>query len=295
MTLPGEGVAFTVERHADREAWLEARRRGIGGSDAPALWGCGFDSPMGVYADKRALRSDSDAEWLEIGALLEPAIRALYVRRTARAVDYPGEHVILRSLRWPFLSVSIDGAVADEVRDGRGLLEIKNRGGFARWDDGVPLAVQVQAQHGLAVTGWAWASCCALLGGNRFAWADAERDQAFIDLHIERCRRLWECVEKAEPPEADDTEATATALRAIYGRDNGAIVDLDERAARWTDNWIEAGEEAADAARAGRRYENKLRRAIGAAQSARLPDGRTLTLKTQKNEIRVLRVKGKEK
>jgi predicted phage-related endonuclease len=295
LPLPGEGSAFTIERHPDRAAWLATRRQGIGGSDASGLWLPGkHSSPLMVYADKRGLRDEGeDSIVAMVGRALEPGLRTIYGQVTTRRVDYPGEHVILRSLRWPWMFASLDGVTFDDVRPSPAPLELKNRGGYASWDEGIPLLIQLQMQHQLAVTGWDWASGMGLLQGNKPAWQDIERDERWIAAHVTRCADLWARIKDGEPPEADDSEATAEALKLLYRRDDGEEIALDDKAARWAANWDEAGDEEKDAAQAGRRYENKLRRAIGTAARGRLPDGSVIDLKTQKDGKRVMRWKAK--
>lgn len=304
--LPGEGVDFTVTVYRDRPAWLDGRRQTIGGSDAPALWRaeCArggvkvYGSPLSVYCDKRGLAPEmDDNQALRAGRFLEPAIRAWYADDAGRRVLYPGPFTILRSLRWPWMAVSLDGAALDEVRVGPGALELKNRGarkgGFGEWADGLPLWLQVQMQHAMAVTGWGWASGAGLLGGNRLAWADLERDDRFIAAHVERCRVLSERVEQGDPPDADDSEASADALRALFPADDGQEVQMPLGADLWAAAWAEAGKDEASAEAARRHFENKIRRAVGAAARGVLPDGSVLDLKTQKDGKRVLRWKGK--
>jgi len=295
VTLPVDLMAFTVERYADRVEWLAARRQGIGGSDAPGLWlPSKHTSPLAIYADKRGLRDDDgDSTVLMVGRALEPGLRTIYGHVTGRLVEYPGECVIYRSTRWPWMLASLDGVTFDDARPSPAPLELKNRGGYASWDEGIPLPIQLQMQHQLAVTGWDWASGLGLLQGNRPAWQDIERDDRWIAAHVERCRVLMERVAAGEPPDADDSEATADALRALYAADNGAEVVLSEDALRWAQTWRESGEDRDTADTARTWAENKLRRAVGDAARGRLPDGTVIDLKTQKDGKRVLRWKGK--
>lgn len=275
---------------ASRDEWLEARRGGIGGSEAPAVWGI-KGSPLGLYARKRGLVPEQeDNEDMELGRLLEPVLRQLYERRTGRRVEYPGPHVVHRSERWPWMCVSLDGIAHDEVLATPGPLECKWRS-FERWEDGVPLEVQIQVQHALAVTDSLWGSACALTG-RTFVWMDIERDEAFIAKHVERCRVLWEQIQAGEPPQADATEDAAEALRHIYGgKDSGVTVELDHRAAKWAATWEEAKEDRDRAEEAARWAESKIRRQIGEARAGRLPDGSLLDINRQRNGVSVLRWK----
>lgn len=286
--LPGLGVDFTVESYPTREAWRAAKR--IGSGDAPSLWGYGFSSPLAIFEERRALRAERDVpEYVEIGELVEPVIATLYERRTGDRVSYPGPFVLLRSLRWPFMGASLD-RVIDRLGAPVGLLEAKNRG-RERWDDGVPLGVQIQMQHAMAVTGWTWGAGAVISFGSQFRWADVARDDPFIAAHVARCERLWRAIEDGEPPPIDDSEETAAALRRLYPKDDGRTVELPDECAGWAKTWAEAKEDADTAETAARWAESKLRRYIGEATAGRLPSGELLVLKTQKDGKRILRRK----
>ena len=67
--------------YSDRQAWLDARRGGIGGSEAASLYHLGFNPPLGVYLDKTIALPEiggkkAPTRAMEMGIRLEPTIRA---------------------------------------------------------------------------------------------------------------------------------------------------------------------------------------------------------------------------
>lgn len=282
--------AFVVHRCASDAEWALVRRQGIGGSEAAAVWGADvspYTSPLAIYAAKVALEDDApfDAEWLEVGRELEAPIARLYERRTGRKLRDLGRRTVLRSARWPWMQATLDRVVTDpaRARGDRGCLECKNRGVFALddFEDGVPLHVQLQVQHQLAVTGYRWGSVAALVGGNRFHWLDVARDDELIALHVERCRVLWqEHVERRAPPAADGSEATRDALQRLYREREGVEVQLSAAAAVWALEYHAATKDLKDAEKRRDEAANQLRAHIGEASVGRLPDGSGFSYRT---------------
>ena len=215
---------------SDRAKWLEARRSGIGGSDAPAILGLSrFGSPLSVYASKLGAVPDEDqeSELLAWGRFVEGPMMQRFTEETGRAADLFGQ--LVRNIERPWLMATPDGLQRDPNRDGElGLVECKfTVYRVSDWADGVPAHVNAQVQHSLAATGLTYASVLVLLHGYQFRWADVERDDAFIDgVLLPELAEFWRRVESREPPAPDASEATRKALAALYPEDTGATVEL---------------------------------------------------------------------
>lgn len=277
---------FTVERYASRDEWLRARRTGVGGSDAPALWDFGFSRPWSLWAEKRGLLApaDDEADYLRIGARMEPVIADEYAYQTGRRLVDPGRTVLLRSRRWPWMIVSLDRvAYAPHETAGPGVLECKNRnvGAWGDWNEGIPGAVQVQVQHALAVTGWSWASAATIVGGSRFRFYDITPIPDFIEEHVAECRAFMRLVETGEEPEATGHESDGRALRLLYPGDSGEEIPLDDEAVRQAEVLAAAKRERKAAEEREEAAENWFRQRMGAATFGRLPDGRIAQLRTE--------------
>lgn len=282
-----DGAEFSVEVYQDVPAWAQARGRGIGGSDAAAVWGvCPWSSPFSLWCDKvHGVRDMQSEEWLEIGHELEVPIARLYSKRTGHRAVNAGKNVLIRSKKWDWMTYSLDFAIYEgAANENPGILETKNRGAYAlrEWEDGgVPLHVQLQVLHGMAVLGWKWGRVAALIGGNTFRWFPVERDEEMIELHVQKCASFW-CnhVLTASAPETDGHEATKSALGGLYSGESGEEVQLGADAVPWALSYQESSE--AEKAAAGRKLEasNWLKARIGSASIGRLPDGSGFSLRT---------------
>lgn len=287
----------------DRDAWLEARRAGIGASDAPAVLGISpFASPLSVYTDKLGLSVDRDAtESMRWGNILEPLIAQEFAKETGRVYNMAGK--LIRSVEYPWMLATLDAEQQAIGRDGTGALEIKATGFRAGdWTEGVPPHVFAQVQHQLAVTGYKWASVAVLMFGCRLLWADVERDDAFIARMIEAEAEFWRRVEAREPVSPDGSKASAAALKLLYPADTGEVIRLPgelipldaERVALKAE--IKSSQERCDF------IDTQFKAAIGDASAGELANGVTYTHRVQKRaayevkatEFRVLRRSAKK-
>ncbi len=234
-------------------AWHEARRQGIGGSDAPAILGVSpWRTPYDVWAEKigadtGAVRETDAMRW---GLTLEPVVRAEYARVTGRAVQVVDE--ILHHPQHEWLIANIDG----RVDDGR-VLEIKTARSTDGWGepgtDQIPLYYLPQAHHYLIVTGAPVCDVAVLIGGSDFRVYSVEAD---ADLHtkiIEVETTFWDLVQRREPPPAitvhDAVERWGHAARqGIVTADAEALAAIEQ--IRQADAALHAATEQRDAARA---------------------------------------------
>lgn len=113
----------------NREEWLQARRRGIGGSDAAAVLGLSpWKSNVRLWEEKTGLREPediSDKEVVRFGKESEAAIRRLFeLDFPQHKVTYDEFGMIANEPDCPFIFATLDGELTDS--DGRkGILEIK--------------------------------------------------------------------------------------------------------------------------------------------------------------------------
>lgn len=149
----------------DRSSWLEARRKGIGGSDAGAILGMNkYKNNVQLWEEKTGLTAPediSDKPAVIFGKTAEAPLRELF------KLDYPEYRVDYHEFymyfndEHPFLFATLDGEITDE-EGRRGILEIKtttiqNKNQWDEWEDCVPQSYYVQLLHQLAATGWDFA------------------------------------------------------------------------------------------------------------------------------------------
>lgn len=276
-----------MRNSAEREAWLEARRSGIGASDAAIILGVSrWKSPLQLFAEKAGLADTTEEEkdYLSWGHRLEPVIASAYEDETGRTTEDPGDFTIQRSADVPFMLATVDRFV---VRwDGKpppveapGVLELKTANAFRReeWKDEPPLAYQIQLQHQLAVTGYQWGSIAVLIGGQQFLWTDIPRNELFIERLRVAEDRFWQRVLKREPPEPDASVSATKILHALYPREQHDAIDLPIEAVEWDRDRTLAIDIIKTQETVRREAENRIKAALQDHAVGILPSGHRYT------------------
>lgn len=268
---------------SDRAAWLDWRRRGIGGSDIAGILGISrWSSPWWVWADKVNVLPDSDSEVMEAGRWLERAIGPWFAHRTGLHVL--GEQTWLEAPDRPWMRCTVDGFVAESLNsapaDALGLLEIKTAQPGRRWDE-IPPDYQAQGLWQMAVAGLdrVW---FAVLMGRRLDIHELARDDDEIAYMVERAEEFWTChVLPGTPPPVDDHDATGRAIAAIYPHETpGVSVALDELD-ETLGTWGHAKRAKRDAENLERLCANEIRAALGDAEEGTVAGHRAVTLRAQ--------------
>jgi putative phage-type endonuclease len=273
----------------DDEAWREARKQGLGGSDISAVLGfSGYTSPWAVWAEKTGVRSwqdDDSSAAADLGCELEPWLLAKAARLLGVEVTQPKFRTYAHpSYRWR--TCSPDGVSP------LGLVELKTAGlasGFGApngWaDGGTPLGYEFQCRWSMHVMDAERIDLIGLVAGMGVVHRTFLRDLAveadMVDQVSEWHRR--HVVEGVEPPlGAVDNE---NILRR-YPTTTGDTVDLSDTDAlelyqaylhaRRRESLAKADKEAAGAA---------LKNLIGAAEVAKVDDHDIAKWSTVKGKV----------
>lgn len=216
----------------NREEWLLARRKGIGGSDAAAAVGMSrWRTPLELFLDKRGeLTNNEETAPMRWGNLLEPVVRQEIATQTGRTIITP-EHTLIWHKSLPFAFATVDG-----IADGTRLVECKTSRSGDGWgepgSDQIPEEYQLQVQHCLAVTGLVVADVGVLIGGSDFRLYEVPADNDVQAILFDLEAEFWRSVETGEPPEPinrDDVrrrwrKSTDGAIQA----DDEAIAAINE-------------------------------------------------------------------
>lgn len=268
-----------------REEWLVRRSYGIGASESAAILGLSpYMSPYALWAKKTGLTPDTDETELQRwGNILEPAICDEYSAQTGRRIVDHGRFAVRKSETCPAMLATLDREVHADDKDGPGCMDAKNVGAYRldEWKDGIPLYYQVQLQHQMEVTGWKWASIGALVGGNKFLWADVERNEPFIELLRAKCVAFWRLVENRTPPEVDASQSTAETLRRLFPKESGETIALPGDSRQWDEEYRAACEDIAAATKRKEAAKNLIIAAMGNATFGVLPGGGRWSYRSQ--------------
>ncbi len=259
----------------DRDTWLSIRKTGIGSSDAAAIAGLSpFSSALATYYKKIGeIPEEPESERMYWGTKLEPVIADAFAERTGFRVRR--RNAILQHPAYTFALANLDRETRDS--DGPAVLEIKNTSEWMAdlWDgDTVPEQYAIQVHHQLLVAGYTHGYLCGLIGGNRLVWHRIERDEEILQSLIEIEADFWlNHVVPRIPPAADGSDASAEALKSVFGnRDPGKQTALPHDAAKIRDAYKAALKEEQEAEKRKKAAANQLRQMLQDAEVGMVGD-----------------------
>lgn len=229
------------KRGMTEEDWQEYRKQqtGIGGSDVATILGLNpYKTAFTLWLEKTGQITPSEVsnQYIEWGNLLEPVIREKFAKETGfEVMENP---YVLQHDEHDFMVANLDGEVIDDSGE-RGILEIKTASErMAKdWENGIPNHYMLQIQHYLAVTGYSYAYCCCLIGGNNFKYYKIERDDYVIDAIISAEMDFMLRVKNWIAPEISGHAADSNYLASAYpeANDNEALLEphLERLAVRY--------------------------------------------------------------
>lgn len=203
-----------TETERGRSLWLEARRRGIGGTDAAAILGLSrYATPLHVWLEKQGepLSDDRSDEWLWWGRKLEPLIAERFSAMTSHQLWKPDG--IREHPEHPCLIGTFDYLLTN-VEAG---LECKTSRTSEDWGeagtDEVPAPYVVQCQHYMAISGFPVWYVAVLIGGSDFRVYRVVGDSELQHFIASYCADWWQRhVVGEERPEIDGHPGTARWL-----------------------------------------------------------------------------------
>ncbi len=271
----------TVETTA-REAWLAERMNSIGASEAAAALGVHpHQSPLALFNVKCGFVEPDDLsgnEAVEFGIRLERPIIEAFSERSGRNVTPWPQFKITRHPSKPHISCTPDAVEYEDAgiqSEATSVVQIKTASAWLarEWKDEPPLHYQVQVMQEMAVLDLPRATLVVLIGGQRLKWFDVPRDDAFIEVMLQRLDEFWACVQSRTPPAIDWSESCSLALKKLHPLDSGAEVQLPEEAADWDAELRDAKAKIKELEQVEKLNENRLKAAIGDNTYGVLPDG----------------------
>ena len=221
-------LIMTVEEMQDRKAWLDARRQGLGGSDAAVVLGISkWKSPWDLWLEKTGqveIEDKSDNEYIYWGNVLEDLVANRFCELTGKKVRRCG---MLRNKEYPFILADVDRLVVGE----NAFLECKTTASWKEeeWDgDNLPDAYYLQLQHYMLCGSYDKAYIACLIGGNKFIWKEVYRNEDDIQALLEAEKYFWEHnVIAKELPDVDSSDACAKAIAEHFKGGGTEAEDLE--------------------------------------------------------------------
>ncbi|MBR2895397.1 MAG: YqaJ viral recombinase family protein [Oscillospiraceae bacterium] len=283
MTMSAIVLAST--ENMPYEEWLEYRKKGIGGSDAPAVCGINrYKSPIELWMEKTdQLPYQEAGEAAYWGTQLESLVRSEFTKRTEIEVQLCQQ--LLQSEEHPFMLANLDG-ICEHPELGTCIFEAKTASAYkaGEWENTIPDNYQIQLQHYLAVTGYAGAYIAVLIGGNTFRWRFVERDDELISMLIQLESDFWYHVEEAVPPLLDGSNASSkfVAERFPSSVPKSQIV-LPDTAAKLLRQYDIACEQLEAVTEQKQEAENLLKQLLGENETGTIGD-RVISWKSMSQE-----------
>ena len=209
-------IVYADTRKMSREKWLEARRNGIGGSDASAILGLNpYCSPLMVYTDKIGKAKDEEPnEAMRQGTDLEAYVAERFTEETGLKVKRCNK--ILQNPAYPWMFANVDRLIVGHDWG----LERKTTSPYSKFkfDEGeINPHYYWQSMHYMAVTGAEKWYVAILVLGKAFHVFELNRDEKAIQTLIDAEQDFWlNHVEQKNTPLPTGSESDGKAISALY-------------------------------------------------------------------------------
>jgi predicted phage-related endonuclease len=176
-------------------------------------------------------------------------------------------------------------------------VELKNASQFMakHWEAEPPIVYSLQLQHQMLVADARVGYMVASIGGQPPVWAEQMADGEVRAVLMSAYDRFWQSVMENYDVPADYREVTSKAISARFAKDDGSTVKLGEDALLAWKNYRRALDSGKANEQAKSEHANNLKRLMGSATFAVLPDGTEISWKADKNgNRRQIRLVGEE-
>lgn len=214
-------VVFANTNEMSHEEWLQARTRGLGGSDASVVLGLNkYKTPFELWLEKtgQVTPQSSESEAAYFGTLLEDLVAKEFEKRSGKKVRK--RNAMFQHPEHEFILANIDRFVVGE----KAILECKTASAFLakEWEGNeIPEAYIVQVQHYLGVLGPEYKKgyFAVLIGGQKFIWKEIERDDELIEMIFQAEIDFWNNhVLVNQPPALDGSSAAEQFLAERFAK-----------------------------------------------------------------------------
>lgn len=223
---------------AQREQWLEERRKGIGSSDAAAIIGLDpYKSPVQVLFDKwNAMPEKEMTEAMRFGIEAEQYVADRFTEATGKeTITFVNS--ISANPAYPFALASIDRFIPAEQT----FVEIKTTSAWnlGKFKDGkYPANYYVQCVHQMAVLDVPYCYLAVYIPGIEFKWFKIERDMEEEQALMQTEKAFWEnyVVKKVVPKDLSHEKSFDAVKRAFFDEQEGSIQLVDSK--EWLDKLL---------------------------------------------------------
>lgn len=210
-------------------AWHDARRKGIGGSDATKIMAGEWKD---LWSVKTGRVEDADLSRVlpvQMGVATEALNALWFARETGFAIDHANCESLVHPLQ-DFMRANLDGRVMPDS-----IFEAKHVGDRFKLDEIVSRYFW-QLQHYMYVASSAGCYLSVFFGNSRWEYATVQRDEnALVEL-LEAEQDFWRFVEADEEPQDRMTEKIAVDLSTLRVVDMTGSNSFAVAAGEWIGN-----------------------------------------------------------
>lgn len=214
---------------AQREQWLEERRKGIGSSDAAAIIGLDpYKSPLQVLFDKLGMMQEKEInEAMRFGIEAEQYVADRFTEATGKeTVTFVNS--ISANPKYPFALASIDRFIPAEQT----FVEIKTTSmwNLGKFKDGkYPANYYVQCVHQMAVLDVPYCYLAVYIPQVEFKWFKIERNMEEEEALMQAEKEFWEnyVLKKVIPQDLSHENSFEAVKRAFFDGQEGSIQLID--------------------------------------------------------------------
>jgi putative phage-type endonuclease len=255
-------AAAVIESSFNKDAWLQERTKGIGGSEVAAALGLSrYKTPFDLYCEKTGLKDASFApSWRTVmGKLMEPVLANVYQAMTGQQVINNEINLLTIHPEFPWARGTPDGwcpsrktLVSYKTAD----LRMSKYWGTPGTDE-VPEEYLLQEMYYLAIENafiravkkglispdnvrlntfwwdsvdeWVGSDVLVLIGGNDPRMYHIPRDEMIEEMVFEKVGALWGRIERQDPPQVDGSEGGDILLKSLFPKEvAGKIIEADD-------------------------------------------------------------------
>lgn len=179
--------------------WHEARRLGIGGSDANIIMGTDEAAIMRLWKEKRGESEPEDLSWVlpvQIGSVTEELNIRWFEHETGFYVDCRNKMCVHPTI--PYMRCELDGVTV--THSGIvAVVEAKHINAFGNPEDAV-VKYFPQLHHNMLIAEVTASYLSIFHGTQKYCYFAIGLDPFYAEALLERERQFWECVKSGKPP-----------------------------------------------------------------------------------------------
>lgn len=279
----------TMIEGLSRDEWLALRRKGIGGSDVPAILGQSpWRTPLDVYLDKLGQAEETPMnDRMQAGIYLEPVVAQMFIDEHPELEVWKDDYMRAHK-EYDFMLANTDRLVRDE-RGRVGVLEIKTTSSWAQktWDEDVPMYYYLQLQHYINIMDAEYGYLAILVDGYDYVSYYFERDDAWIGTIEVACIDFWNNhVLETDPPDAVNEED----IKNLYPKEIEGAREADALDLQLIAEYIEAKNMAKQFNDKKKQLTIDLKKLIGDSEALAVGDTVVATFKSDSRGVRGLRI-----